>query len=315
MRIFFASDLHGSERCYRKFLNAAAFYETDVLILGGDLTGKAILPIVDLGNGRYTARMMNDDVIEIGDDALPELDRRIRDMGLYPMVADRETLDHVSGSKEAMEAAFTDLMRESLTSWMSLAEERLAPRNLRLFVIPGNDDMKVVDEVLEEAPERVVNVAATKAWIDEAHEIVGLDYVNPTPWHSPREAPEEGMAAMVEAAFSRLDDPSHAIINFHCPPSETTLDQAPALTEDLRPIVFGGRVMTKPVGSTAVRAAIERHQPLLGLHGHIHESRGAERLGRTVCVNPGSDYGEGILRGAIIEVDNGRVASHKFVIG
>ena len=104
-------------------------------------------------------------------------------------------------------------------------------------------------------------------------------------------------------------------MNFHCPPAETSLDQAPALTDDLRPIVFGGRVMTKPVGSTSMRAAIEQHQPLLGLHGHIHESRGAERLGRTLCVNPGSDYGEGILRGAIIEVVNGRVSSHKFVTG
>jgi len=315
MRIFFASDLHGSERCYRKFLNAAAFYEADVLILGGDLTGKAILPIVDLGKGRYRARMMNDDIVEIGDEELPALDRRIRDMGLYPLIADRETLDHVGSGKEAMEAAFVDLMRESLTGWMQLAEERLAPRNVRCFVIPGNDDLKVVDEVLADAPERVVNVVAQRAWIDDAHEIVGLDYVNPTPWNSPREAPEEGMATKIEAAFARLDDPARAIVNFHCPPSETSLDQAPALTSDLRPIVFGGRVMTKPVGSHAMRAAIERHQPLLGLHGHIHESRGAERLGRTLCVNPGSDYGEGILRGAVIEIDNGRVASHKFVTG
>jgi uncharacterized protein len=315
MRLFFASDLHGSERCYRKFLNAAAFYEADVLVLGGDLTGKAILPIVSLGKGRYRARMMNDDVIEIGDDELPALDRRIRDMGLYPMVADRETLDHVSGSREAMEAAFTDLMRESLTGWMQLAEERLTPRDVRCFVIPGNDDLKVVDEVLADAPERVVNVVAQRAWIDDTHEIVGLDYVNPTPWHSPREASEDGMAAMIEAAFARVDDPAHCIVNFHCPPSETSLDQAPALTDDLRPIVFGGRVMTKPVGSHAIRAALKRHQPLLGLHGHIHESRGAERLGRTLCVNPGSDYGEGILRGAVIEIDNGRVASHKFVTG
>ncbi len=161
----------------------------------------------------------------------------------------------------------------------------------------------------------MVNVAAGRAWIDDTHEIVGLDYVNPTPWHSPREAPEEGMANLIEEAMSRIDDMPHAILNFHCPPSETSLDQAPALTDDLRPIVFGGRVMTKPVGSTAMRAAIERDQPLLSLHGHIHESRGAERLGRTLCLNPGSDYGEGILRGAIIELDNGRVASHKFVTG
>ena len=179
MRIFFASDLHGSERCYRKFLNAAAFYEADVLILGGDLTGKAILPIVELGKGRYMARMMNNEVVEIDDDSLPALDRRIRDMALYPYVADRESLDHVRSSKEAMDATFTSVMRESLTSWMALAEEGLSPRSMRCFVIPGNDDMKVVDEVLERAPELVVNVAKERAWVDDTHEIIGLDTSTP----------------------------------------------------------------------------------------------------------------------------------------
>jgi Icc-related predicted phosphoesterase len=315
VRIFFASDLHGSERCFRKFLNSAAFFEADVLVLGGDLTGKAILPIVDLGKGRYMARMMSDEVITIGQDELPDLDRKIRDMGLYPLVAERERLDAVGSSKDAMEAAFTDVMRASLTSWMKLAEERLTPRGTACYLIPGNDDMTVVDEVLAGAPDLIVNVVAEKSWIADTYEVVGLDYVNPTPWHSPREASEDEMAAKHESVFATVDDPEHCIVNFHCPPSQTSLDQAPALTDDLRPIVFGGRVMTKPVGSTAMRAAIEQHQPLLGLHGHIHESRGAEKLGRTLCVNPGSDYGDGILRGAIIEIENARVGKHQFVTG
>ena len=45
-------------------------------------------------------------------------------------------------------------------------------------------------------------------------------------------------------------------------------------------------------GSTAVRASIEKHQPLVGLHGHIHESKGFVTLGRTLCLNPGSEYGK-----------------------
>lgn len=314
MRIFFASDLHGSERCFRKFLNSASFFDADVLVLGGDLTGKAILPIVDLGKGRYKARMMNDQVVEIGDDELPALDRKIRDQGLYPYVADRATLDAVASDEAAMESLFSDVMRKSLTGWMELAEERLRPLALRCYVIPGNDDMAVVDEVLALAPDLVINVVKEKAWIED-HEIVGLDYVNPTPWHSPREASEEEMTEKLEAVFARVESAEGCILNFHCPPSMTTLDQAPALTDDLRPIVFGGRVMTRPVGSTAVREAIERYQPLLGLHGHIHESRGSSQLGRTLCLNPGSDYGEGILRGAIVDIENGRVGTHKFVTG
>lgn len=314
MRIFFASDLHGGERVFRKFLNSARFFEADLLILGGDLTGKAILPIVDLGRDRFMARMMNNQVIQIGKDELPALETKIRDSGLYPFVAGQQELDEIAVDKARMEALFSDLMRVSLTRWLALADERLRPQALRCYLIPGNDDMAVVDEVLEQAPDTIVNVARHKAWIGD-HEIVGLDYVNPTPWDSPREADEDRMAIMLDAVFAKLDTPAKSIVNIHCPPSKTSLDQAPALTEDLRPMVFGGQVMTKPVGSTAVRAAIEHYQPLLGLHGHIHESRGEARLGKTLCLNPGSDYGDGLLRGAIIEIENGRVGMHKFVTG
>jgi uncharacterized protein len=314
MRIFFASDLHGGERCFRKFLNSAGFFEADVLILGGDLTGKAILPIVDLGGGRFMARMMNNDVIRLGRDELPGLETRIRDWGLYPYVAGQDELGSIGADKAKMEALFSELIRASLTRWLAMADERLRPLSMRCYLIPGNDDMAVVDKVLDQAPDSIINVVKQKAWIGD-HEIVGFDYVNPTPWDSPREAPEEQMADMLKPVFEKLESPERSIVNIHCPPSMTELDRAPALTEDLRPMVFGGQVMTKSVGSPSVRAAIERYQPLLGLHGHIHESRGEARLGRTLCLNPGSDYGDGLLRGAIIELEKDRVVSHKFVTG
>ena len=70
------------------------------------------------------------------------------------------------------------------------------------------------------------------------------------------------------------------------------------------------------VGSTAVRAAIERYQPMLGLHGHVHESPGTEKLGGTLCINPGSDYGDGVLRGAIVDLEAERgVARWQLVQG
>ena len=70
-----------------------------------------------------------------------------------------------------------------------------------------------------------------------------------------------------------------------------------------------------PVGSRAVREFIEQHQPIVSLHGHIHESRGAVRIGRTVAINPGSTYGEGVLDGAIIDIEDGEVVSHQLVSG
>lgn len=314
MRIFFASDLHGSDRCFRKFLNAAPFFEADVLVLGGDLTGKAIVPIVSLSNGRYLARLLSDKVAELDKEELPAFETQVRDSGFYPWVATQDEIDAVAADPIAMEALFSARMRESLRRWFDLAEQRLGTKGLRCFLIPGNDDMAVVDEVLADLPDSLINVSGRRSWVDDQIEIVGLDYVNPTPWASPREASETDLAAMLDATFAGLV-PRKFIANVHCPPSNTALDQAQALTEDLKPITFGGQPMFKPVGSDAVRAALERSQPLLSLHGHIHESRGSSTVGGTLCLNPGSEYGEGILRGVIIDIDRGRVASHRFVTG
>jgi Icc-related predicted phosphoesterase len=315
MRIFFASDVHGSERTFRKFLNAAPFYEADTLILGGDLTGKAILPIVRLPKQRYQARLLTDRVGEFGEDELPNFLRQVRDSGFYPYVGERAEIESMWQDHGQMNALFGELIRETLTGWLALAEDRLRPRGLRCFLMPGNDDMAVVDEVLADPPELVVNVARQRAWVDDKTEIVGLDYTNPTPWDSPREASEDKLAAMLDELFAKAESPRSCIANLHCPPVNTPLDQAPALTEDLKPVMFGGQVMTKSVGSTAIRTAIERYQPLLGLHGHVHESRGVTRIGDTWCLNPGSEYGEGILRGAVIEIRNGRVVDHRFTTG
>ena len=53
LRIFFATDVHGSERCFRKFLAAATVYEAEVLLLGGDVAGKGLVP--DPGRERLAA--------------------------------------------------------------------------------------------------------------------------------------------------------------------------------------------------------------------------------------------------------------------
>ena len=112
---------------------------------------------------------------------------------------------------------------------------------------------------------------------------------------------------MIEAMATGLRDSKNSIFNLHCPPYDSTLDQAPQLDETLRPTVTMGDLLKIPVGSTAVRAAIERYQPLVGLHGHIHESPGHIKIGRTMCVNPGSEYQSGILRGYIIDLEKDKL--------
>jgi hypothetical protein len=100
---------------------------------------------------------------------------------------------------------------------------------------------------------------------------------------------------------------SNCIFNLHCPPYDSGIDIAPKLNDELRPVLNAGQPVMIPVGSTAIKAAIGKYQPLLGLHGHVHESSGVVELGRTLCLNPGSEYGEGILRGILVDISNRRV--------
>lgn len=104
---------------------------------------------------------------------------------------------------------------------------------------------------------------------------------------------EEDLERRIRAVADRLDRSRPAIFVLHSPPYRSTLDDAPQVRNDLTVVTDGGQVVMTPVGSTAVRRVIEEFQPLLALHGHIHESRGAVRIGRTLCINPGSAYGEG----------------------
>jgi len=128
-----------------------------------------------------------------------------------------------------------------------------------------------------------------------------MGWTNPTPWHTFREAEEPELAVRIAHAMEHAAEPENTILNFHAPPYGSKLDNAPALNEDLT-YKSGGQAL-RPVGSTAVRDAIKDFQPVLSLHGHIHESKGAARIGKTLALNPGSSYEEGILQAAIVNID------------
>ena len=145
--------------------------------------------------------------------------------------------------------------------------------------------------------------------------MISLWYANPTPWDSPRELEEEELFAHIESLANRLSDCSTAIFNLHVPPHASGLDDAPRLDETLRPITKMGQVEIVPVGSHAVRRAIEEFQPLVSLHGHIHESRGVRKIGPTVVINPGSEYTSGRIHGALFEIKRGRPKSHQLITG
>lgn len=300
-KLFFATDIHGSETCFRKFLNAAKFFGTQALVLGGDVTGKALVPVVRQPGGWYTAQIGGHQET-VSKSELDTLRGRIRTAGLYPVVVDGDQLAALRRDPARVKEAFTAALRESLESWLALAEERLKPLGIPVWIQPGNDD----EPVLEEALSRSTFVRNPEGHIEELPDgtpMLSLGYSNPTPWNSPREIADEELEVRLERMAAQLPDPGQAVFNLHVPPYNSQLDMASRLDETRKPIVRGGQIEMAPVGSVAVRNVIVRHQPLLGLHGHVHESGGMAKLGRTVCINPGSEYSDGVLRGAIVEIN------------
>ena len=314
MRLFYASDIHGSERLWRKFLNAPAFYGVDVLIMGGDLTGKVMVPLVERQPGFWVARLHGRDESAESEAEAGELERRIRLNGQYPLRVDEPELARLQADAEHRDAVFRRLMREELRRWLDLAAEKLAGTGARCLVMPGNDDEWDVDEVLDGAGGVVENVDGRVVRVGDV-QVLSCAWANPTPWDSPREEPEDALLERLERIAEGLEDGVPAVFNLHVPPRDSGLDLAPELTEDLRVATRGGEPRLLPVGSTAVRTLIERRRPLLSLHGHVHESRAVARIGPTLCINPGSAYAEGVIDGAIVELDGGRVVSHQLVSG
>ncbi|MDG6940116.1 MAG: metallophosphoesterase [Nitrososphaerota archaeon] len=313
-RIFFVSDVHGSERCFRKFINAAKFYDAQILILGGDITGKALIPIVEGPDGNFRLSMHGEDKTVKKKD-LPDYQVRLRNSGCYYFVTTDRELEDMSGRPDKVDAIFLEQMKAVLAGWIALAEERLKGTDVKCYISPGNDDKLEMDELLKDG-EHVFNPENSVVSITPRNEMITLGYANPTPWHSPREVSEEKLEEMITALADKVTDRSGSIFNLHVPPQGTDLDRAPAVNSDLEYEKAGmGMLKMISAGSTAVRSAIERYQPLLGLHGHIHESRGFARLGRTVCINPGSDYGDGTLRGALIGLEDGALKEYMLTSG
>jgi Icc-related predicted phosphoesterase len=310
MRIFFATDVHGSEVCWRKFLNSGKHYKADVIILGGDMTGKALVPIIDDGGGRWHATLLENRETLVGKEQVAAFEQAVIRRGYYPFRTDPHELRELSQDEPRWHALFEQHMLATVERWMQMAEERLAGTGIRCFVCPGNDDQLEVDEVIANA--KTVELGEGRVVELDGFQLVSSGWANRTPWDTYREEDEPQLAERIERMATQVTaPPERTIFSLHCPPYGTGLDDAPELTADMDLKDAGHSV--KPVGSTAVRDAIERYQPALSLHGHIHECRATKRLGRTLCVNPGSSYEQGQLLGAVIEAEAGKKVK-KFVL-
>ncbi len=311
MKIFFATDIHGSEICWKKFLNAAAFYKADMVILGGDVTGKAMVPILQYQG--YWELTLNGERIRVESRTeLDEIQRKIRDRGSYPTILAPDELDQLK-TEDAVDRRFGMEMTRGLDRWLDMADSKLRGGEIPCILNCGNDDIWEMDAIIEQSP--CASFAESKVLDLGGFYMASCGWTNPTPWNTYREAPDDVLTGKFDAVIAQIPDMGRAIFNFHAPPYGSGLDEAPALDDTMRPI-HGGAVM-KPVGSKAVRAAIERYQPALSVHGHIHESRGIWKSGRTLAINPGSSYNDGVLQGAVIDLDQkkGKVVRHLLVNG
>jgi len=315
-KIFFATDLHGSGRCFDKLLSAAKFYKPDVLVLGGDLTGKMLVPIVNLGDGSYQADYLGGKTVHSGEE-LKSLEREISDSGYYYHHCSKAEMDDLKSSKEKVDQLFMTIMKDTLTKWVARAEPFLSELNVTCFLTGGNDDHQEIIDAISDT-EHVKNVDNKVSRLDEIHEMVNLGWSNVTPWNCPRDHSEEEKETAIEKMISSIADKENCVFNLHTPPINCGLDTCPKLDTSVyppKPVFDKGQAVMIGGGSTAVRRAIEKHQPLLHLCGHIHESRGTTRIGKTLIVNPGSDYPDGVLRGAIVNIGNKKVVSWQLTSG
>jgi Icc-related predicted phosphoesterase len=311
-RILYVTDMHGSEGVWKKFLNASAMLKVDVAICGGDLTGKMVVPVVQKDDKRYTAYFMGKTHL-IDSSGLDKMFKDIRGIGYYPYLIEEDKYEEIAENPEKVDKIFQEVMNSTLKNWLDMIRQKL-PNETKVVVCPGNDDRFDVDKIIQEHGD-VINGEGKVIDVDEEHQMISCGWVNPSPWKTAREEEEEKLESRLEEYIAKLSNVKSAIFNFHAPPFQSKLDDAALLDENLNPVIHAGSVVMQPVGSKAVRKMIEKYQPFLGLHGHIHESAGSVRIGKTFCVNPGSEYAEGILKAFLIEFSGNEIARLQRVEG
>jgi Icc-related predicted phosphoesterase len=305
LTIFFASDLHGSAVCFKKFVNAAKFYGADALVMGGDLTGKAVIPITEQSDGSFKGFQTGQIVTLKTQDEVDDFVKRVDNQGFYPTMMSEQEFQDIKDDIPAQEALFKRLVIERVAEWCEYAGQKLQGTGIPLITSPGNDDFFEIDDVLGGSP----HVQYHEMEITElgGYEVLHCGGSTRTPWDTEREFTEEEYAARFAELVPQVKDMSRCIFNVHVPPMGTVLDQCPKLDDKLQVVFDMGNPVSMHAGCQALNDTIAAEQPLLGLHGHIHEGRGKIKIGKTTCVNPGSVYPEGILQGVLVTLRGGEV--------
>jgi Icc-related predicted phosphoesterase len=253
------------------------------------------------GGEAWSATVLGQRRTARGEAELAELERSIADLGYYAVRVTPEERRAMEADPATVRRRFTEAITARVRDWMALAAERLEGSGVPVYLMPGNDDDFDIDPILAESP-YARNVNGEVVELTPWHQLVSMGWSSPTPWSTPRELPEEEFLDRLSTLVKGVRDPRRTVMMTHVPPYDSGLDTAPLLSPELRPTVSAGDVLRGPVGSTGVRKAIETFKPVLGVHGHIHESGGERRIGETLCVNAGSESSMGILRGYLVDL-------------
>ncbi len=313
-RLFFATDVHSSEKTFNKFLSAAEFYKVDALILGGDLTGKFLAPFIKERDGTYFTDFQGNPVTMRSEEELKKMEEVVRTAGYYVHHVTREEHEKLRDDKEEVNRLFEEKMLETLGRWINLAEETLRKTGISCYITGGNDDPFAVDDFMRAHSTDHVRYCEGEVVDVCGYEMAASGYSNMTPWSLPRDLPEDQLELALDKVVSKVGNYKKSIFTIHVPPYDTGLDLAIWLNKDLKYQHYG-QPIEGPIGSHAVFNILDKYQPLLSLHGHVHESRCFYKLGKTTCFNPGSEYTEGTLRGVIINLKDDRMESYQFTSG
>ena len=309
IKLFYVTDIHGSNVCYRKFLNALPIYGVDVAVLNGDLLGKVLIPMVEKPGGGWECHLMGMYTEMNTERSSPTSRRSSRTRATTgctrPARSSRPPRPTPRRSTSSSSTGPTSASRSG-SSWPTSVSRA---RTTTMYICPGNDDWWEVDDMI--SCMKVIKPCDNMVVDIDGHEMVSCSRSNPTPWDTPREESEEELAVHLDELCKRVSNYESAIFNFHVPPYGYSLDLCPKLDENMK-MAAEEKIHA---GSQGAKQVIEKYQPLLGLHGHIHESRGAQKAGRTLMINPGSEYSEGILKGVIIMLDKKKVKDYVFTQG
>ncbi len=276
-----------------------------------------MLPVVEQDDGSFRATYLGREHHLQTEQDVASFEKLSAEAGLYSFRVDQKELAVLESDPQKRDARFQSLMVQRLHDWMRLAEARLEPEGVRLYFTGGNDDP---EDLLAAIPSSkwTINAEGDVYEIGGGYTLASCGYSNPTPWQCPRDVSEEELANRLAEVIDQVPEPKKCIFNLHVPPIDSKLDTCPKLdtsTWPPTPLLRNGQTVLFGAGSRAVRDAIEQHQPALGLHGHIHESRNVDRLKRTTCINPGSEYTEGILLGALVLLSDDGIEDYQLTSG